>query len=51
MTQNANITGKLDTEPSLEEEVVDEIERALHYLRADTYECTFGDDVKRAIWS
>jgi hypothetical protein len=44
MTQNANITGKLDSEPSLEEEVVDDIERALHYLRADTYESTFGDD-------
>jgi hypothetical protein len=44
MTRNSNITGKIDTDPSLEERVMQEIERALHFLRAETYECTYADD-------
>jgi len=44
MTHNAHITGKLDTNLEREEETVEAIERALHYLRADSYECIYGDD-------
>lgn len=44
MTQKENITGKLDTDPGAEAKVVEEIERALHFLRAETYECTYADD-------
>lgn len=44
MTEYANIQGKLDTAPQDEERVVAEIERALRYLRAESYECTYADD-------
>jgi hypothetical protein len=44
MTRNENITGKLDTDPECEPRVAEEIERALRFLRADTYECTYADD-------
>jgi len=44
MPQHENITGKLDSDPASEAKVVEEIDRALHFLRAEAYEATYGDD-------
>jgi hypothetical protein len=44
MPQHDNITGKLDSDPASEAIVVEEIDRALHFLRAEAYEATYADD-------
>jgi hypothetical protein len=44
MPPHENITGKLDSDPASETKVVEEIDRALYFLRAEAYEVTYGDD-------